>query len=101
MPDSRPASGGPSWRLRPWVRLRWRELDGEHVLHEASSGDVHLLDAASALLLRLLAEGPRAEGELAAELAAAAGLGAGTDARGAVRERLEALAEAGLVERRP
>ncbi len=101
MPDSRPASGGPSWRLRPWVRLRWRELDGEHVLHEASSGDVHLLDAASALLLRLLAEDARAEDDLADALAGAAGLGAGAAAREAVRQRLEALAEAGLVERCP
>jgi len=101
MADSRPTAGGPAWRLRPWVRLRWRELDGEHVLHEVSSGDVHLLDAASALLVRLLGEGARAEAALVDALAGAAGLGSGAAAREAVRERLEALADAGLVERCP
>ncbi len=103
------ASGPPEdtaaarWRLRPWVLPRWRELDGERVLHEASSGDVHLLDAvAAALLERLWAEGPATEAALAAAVAREAGLGAADGAvRAAVAERLEALAAAGLVERCP
>ena len=44
------------WGLRSGVSFEWREWNGEHVVFERSSGNLHMLDGATAHILMLLAE---------------------------------------------
>ncbi len=40
----------------PGIELHWRTWDDESVLYEARSGDTHLLDRTTVLILRALAD---------------------------------------------
>ena len=56
------------WQLMPGQRLRLRDYGDESVLYNDHSGDTHLLGGSAAYLLELLADGPRTETALLAEL---------------------------------
>ncbi|THC41665.1 HPr-rel-A system PqqD family peptide chaperone [Massilia sp. Mn16-1_5] len=56
----------PIWRLAPGQRLQYRCWDGECVLYNDLSGDIHLLDEFALALLEQLKAGPQAAAQLAA-----------------------------------
>lgn len=72
--------------------------EAEAVFYSVRSGDTHLLDALSASLYELLADGPRTETQLSGSLVAALDAGQMPDAAQDVHDHLMALQEIGLVE---
>jgi PqqD family protein of HPr-rel-A system len=97
----------PIWRLAPGQRLLYRCWDGECVLYNDLSGDIHLLDECALALLEQVQRAPQAAAQLAAAfgLAPDSDLAAGTDAPHAdaavLHDMLADLAALHLVEAIP
>ena len=59
-----------SWRLSSGFRAKWRHWGDEHVLFHVPSGDTHLLDSASTMLLHELERAARPVDYLAQHIVA-------------------------------
>lgn|GEM_PF-5431725 len=82
-----PRPGETVWRRPDGVRLSWKVFDDEIVVFNAFSGQTHLLDGFSALVLEEIEHAPASRDALAARLAGRFDLG---DAA-ALAERLDAV----------
>jgi PqqD family protein of HPr-rel-A system len=60
----------PSWRLATGFNAQWRHWGDEHILFHLPSGDTHLLDSSSAMVLHELDVAPCSAGDLARRLVA-------------------------------
>jgi PqqD family protein of HPr-rel-A system len=58
-----------AWRIVPDAVLHWRMWDDEYVVFNSASGQTHLLDPVSALLIEQIAHGRDHAGELFMETA--------------------------------
>ena len=93
--------GGPTWQWRagdPDLEFRhWGDED-EWVVYSPRSGDVHLLNTAACQLLVEVARRPLTESELAQCLEGLMSRPPAGDLEEAVRQAVQALDRAGLVE---
>lgn len=88
----------PDWRLAPATSLVWRCLDDEWVVYDRGSGRTHVLAPLTAALLGLVEAGPQAESRLAATVAEQLGQDVDAGLHQALRETLQQLQTAGLID---
>lgn len=93
------ATGAIEWRAVPGDRIRWAELEGDYVAYHRPSGKTHLLNAASAALLREILVSPRNADAAAEALAARESSSSDAAFAAHVAGLIERLEELGLVER--
>jgi PqqD family protein of HPr-rel-A system len=86
------------WRATEASATLWAEWDGEYVAYHAPSGRTHLLNAASALLIREVLREPRSGIDAATELAGLQGTTADEEFVDSVASLLLRLDETGLIE---
>jgi len=86
------------WRLSPFCRLTWRQLDDEWLVHDAGAGRTHLLDRASAAVLTHIEDGPISSSDLSAWFAGVLDMSPGPALEGALRQVLEGLVAVELLE---
>lgn len=86
------------WRASTPEGLSWRVLDGECLLHDASAGRTHLLDAVSAAVLDRIVEQPSSERALRVWLAAQWDVPDDAAVHGVLQQALQQLAAIDLVE---
>lgn len=89
----------PRWRSGPPQDLAWAELGDDYVLYHRPSGKTHLLNAASAALLRQVLLEPKDARSAARELADREGAEGHADFVDAVTAALAQLEHLGLIER--
>jgi PqqD family protein of HPr-rel-A system len=79
------------WTIAAPADFAWRAWDGEVLLYDARSGDVHAFDAAAGAVLIPLFERPMRTDELACAAAAALGVAADAELEALVAETLRLL----------
>lgn len=80
------------WMLHPLVRLHWRQIDGEWLVHEGLCGATHMIDLLSAAVLTCLeARVPLTMTDLLDQLRTDLSMDATSDQVGATVRQLAAL----------
>lgn len=87
------------WRSAPQAELRWAELDGDYVVYHRPSGKTHLLNAASAELIRRILLSPTEAAAAADALAECQSMQSDREFTAHVAGLIERLEQLGLVER--
>lgn len=86
------------WRLANRSALSWREWDGEIVVYNGASGDIHRLDALSAEAFEVLLEHTVSLDEFARQVANSLGVEENADLHSAVATIVQQFHEHGLIE---
>jgi PqqD family protein of HPr-rel-A system len=86
------------WGITPGCRLLWRSWESEHIVYNTGSGDTHLVDSISALLLKSLEPGPLSEEDLASLVRHRVASDSHQDAATFARQLLEQFHALGLIE---
>ena len=91
-------SDGIVWRTAAGQKIFDRQWDGDGVFFSSHSGETHILDVSSSMILRRIMEGPSTIEDIRARFAEFLEVENDSRLANAVDEILERLAEAGLVE---
>lgn len=101
-----PRPGGSSstletvhWKILPSGGLSWRQLDGDYLVFNPSSGNTHVLDVASGEILRLLVGAAASTKAVGSHLAAFLEVAEDDELRDARDRMLLNLEELALIER--
>jgi len=78
--------------------LRWRNLDGQWLVHCCASGATMVADPVDAALLEWLGDGPASAADLALRLEVASGAQMPPDSQQGIDERLQAWLQHGWVD---
>ena len=86
------------WRAVPDVKLHWTQWGDEYVVYNTGSGDTHVLDPVSALLVQQITESSGSTAELCRRVAILLTLEATGEFQESLEQTLRRLDALGLIE---
>lgn len=87
------------WKILPPEGVSWRQLDGDYLVFNPSSGNTHVLDVATGEILRLLVGAAASTTAVGSHLAAFLEVAEDDELRDARDRMLLSLEELALIER--